>query len=380
VAAEGLQNVQHLVLVGASLAHVQVLQNFAMRRVMSVNITLIAPSLHPVHLGLVPDFVAGSITAESCTMVLDGLLKQAGATWVKATVTGLDAQAKRLTLSNHGRIQFDILSLSHADTSNRTPVQAEASMPGAGQHALNFWPLEIFCTLWPQLTTLAQTRALNIAVVGGSVQAVALALAVEHGLKNHPGTPPSHQPCRVSLVTGGQAPAAEYPQAVQRQLNRALKRQHITVLRDHCTGINTTELQLASGARLACDAPLLALPPLAPPWQAESGLQLNDAGGIAVNSSQQSISHPTIFVTAGGEPTGRTGRVLVHNLRATLNATALKPLTIPAFSLELLFCGARQAVGVLHTPWGSLSGAGTWLAYWKGRREKNALQRVTTLK
>ena len=55
------------------------------------------------------------------------------------------------------------------------------------------------------------------------------------------------------------------------------------------------ELTLASGARLACDVPVMATRPNAPTIEVESGLALNACGLIAVQASLRSTSHPNVL-------------------------------------------------------------------------------------
>jgi NADH dehydrogenase FAD-containing subunit len=143
---------------------------------------------------------------------------------------------------------------------------------------------------------------------------------------------------------------------------------------------------LASGARLACDAPLLAIGAQAPAWLAGSGLALDDAGFLAVNACQQSLSHPHVFAAGdvasrldaphprSGVHAVRAGPALLANLRAALQAQPLVPYTPPARTLNLLACGARYAIA----SWGNWSFEGRWVWHWKDHIDRKFVARYAS--
>jgi NADH dehydrogenase FAD-containing subunit len=316
------KGLQHLVLVGTGLAHLQVLKSFAERRSAGLKITVIGNTIRPVYFDRVPDFVTGACTAQACAVPLESLLQSCDAVFIEAAVEALEASTHTLTLSNGETIRYGVLSVDTAPSTPRTLLDTQ--WPGATQHALSLYPLEMFCKLWPQLSALAKTRALNVVVVAGHLRqstdsdvnnvtnaekdathtlpAVALALALAHSLTSDP----ANQPSRVTLVTGGGEPAALCPPAVQRHLMTALKQAHITVLRERCASISATELTLASGARLVCDAPVLALDAAPPLFWGKSGLPLDLHGYPAINFNFQSTQQAGIFAIPSGNDELRT--------------------------------------------------------------------------
>ena len=416
MASSGLR---HLVLVGTGVAHLQVLKSFAERRSAGLKITVVGTTTSPVYFDRVPDFVTGSCPAPACTVPLDNLLQSCGAVFIQATVEALDANAKTLKLSHGEPIHYDVLSVDTAPMMPRALLDTQ--LPGATQHAMNLYPLASFCKLWPQLSALAKTRALNVAVVAGRIgypageqtvdsvtnctesdlrkmtnmntaeaihtlPAVALALAIQHSL----ACDPANQPSRVTLVTGGGEPAALCPSAVQKHLLAALKRQHITVLRDCCTSISATEVRLVSGTRLACDAPVLALDAPAAYFWSKSGVSLDSYGFPAINFNLQSVNQACIFITppehddvnttAVSQLSVRTGPVLTpllaYNLRAALDNTPTKACPRPTYSLKLFSSGYQRAIAVWRSPWGCLTLEGTWV--WRSWRWRHWTPHVDT--
>ena len=359
--------IQHLVLLGAGHSHLHVLQGLAQRRPANLNITVIAPFPQQLYSGMLPGFVAGHYTLEQCVIPLDGLLARCGARYIQSMAVAIDAAAQSVTLANGESVSYDWLSLNTGPVMDREKI--EATMPGAREHALFVRPIEAFGQLWPQVAALAYSRPIHLVVVGAGAAGLELAMAAAHALRS-PAYPAGS---RVTLLSGGVPAAQNYPAGVQRRVLIALQRLRISVLPDTCVGMEPGEILLASGARLACDAPLLALGAQAPAWLAGSGLALDEAGFVAVNRFQQSTSHPNVFAAGdvasradaphprSGVQAVRAGPPLLDNLRAALQAEPLQPYLPPKRTLSLLSCGDCYAIAA----WGDFSVEGRWVWRWK---------------
>jgi len=163
----------------------------------------------------------------------------------------------------------------------------------------------------------------------------------------------------VSLVTGGM-PLSVHPATVQRRLLCALKRRRITLFVDRCVEIAASHVVLGSGARLACDAPIVATALQAPAWLHASGLALDEHGAVAVGPTLQSLSHPQVFAA------GDAARVLALNLRRFTGGGELQHDRPPTRALKLMSCGEREAIAA----WGEWSVKGCWVRWWKDRNDR----------
>ena len=365
---------KHLVLLGAGHAHVHVLHGLAQRRPADLNVTVIAPYPRQLYSGMVPGFVAGHYTLDECVIPLEPLIARSGARFNCTSAVGLNMAEQRVMLAHGGSVHWDWLSINTGPVMDRDAI--EERMPGAREHALFVRPIEPFGQWWPRVRALADTRPIHLAVVGAGAAGLELAMAAAHAMP---------QGCRVTVITGGVPVAATYPTGVQRRVLRALKHLNITVLPDSCIGFAAGEVLLSNGARLACDAPLLAVGAQAPAWLRGSGLALDDAGFVAVNAAQQSTSHPNVFAAGdvasrqdvahpkSGVFAVRAGPPLLENLRASLEAQPLKPHRPPLRTLNLLSCGSRHAIA----SWGGLSLEGRWVWHWKDRIDRQFIRRYT---
>lgn len=346
-----------LVLLGAGQAHIELLSNLAANPLAGVQVTLIAPYPLQLYWGMVPGFVAGHYARDDCTIALEPLLKKAGVRWLSHGTAALDVNARTISLIDGSTFGFDWLCLNPGPLQDRH--QIELALPGAREHGLFVRPLEAFGTLWPRVTELGTERALRVAVLGGGATGVELAMAIRQRLRAS----------SVTLVSGGPQVAANYPAEVQQRLIQALKQRGITLLPDLAVGIEAGQVLLGSGARLACDVPVIATGAQPPAWLGDSGLTLDQQGFVALDAFQRSVSHPHVLA-AGNVPT-RADRTLAKNLYALLSGSKTLHHTPAVNTLHLLSCGDRRAIA----NWGSFSAQGRWVWWLKDWLDRSYIRR-----
>ncbi len=351
---------QQLVLLGAGLAHLQLLAQLATQAIAHTEVTLVAPQPRPVYPGMLPGFVAGHYALEDTSIALEPLVQRSGIRWVQRSVVAMDAQQQRLRLDDGSTLSYDWLSVNTSPVQDRD--QLEQALPGSREHGMFLRPMEAFCALWPRVVDMGSSRPLRIAVIGAGAGSIELALAARRRLPN----------AAVTLVCGSAPLLSHFPGGLQQRLSAVLKRHNVTVLQDTALAITTAGIQLGCGAELACDVPLLTTGAQPPRWLADSGLTLDDHGFVAVDGHLRSTSHSRVFAvgdvgTRASRSSIRTGQVLATNLAAAISGLATKPHPAPATSLLLLACGGKYAVG----SWRGLGAQGRWvwwLKNWLDRR------------
>jgi NADH dehydrogenase FAD-containing subunit len=159
----------------------------------------------------------------------------------------------------------------------------------------------------------------------------------------------------------------------------------VTLFREACTGVEPGALVLASGARLACDVPVIATGVGPPAWLGTSGLALDERGFVSTGPTLQSTSHPEVFAAGdvasrwdaphprSGVHAVRAGPPLALNLRRFIGAGELQPYTPQRRTLNLLSCGERRAL----MAWGDWVAEGRWAWWWKDRIDRAFIRRFT---
>jgi NADH dehydrogenase FAD-containing subunit len=358
---------RHLVLLGSSTAHVQVLLALARRRPAGLDITLVAPDERPIWPPRLAACVSGREPLDACRLPLDHLARRVGARLLTAPVSGLDADARVVTLQGEEPLVWDWLGLDTRAAPDG--LEIETALPGARAHALPLHPLDDLARLWPRVLALAQSRAVHLAVVGHHKAAVELALAAAHALGRAPCQPGSH----VSLVSGGGEVPAGWSPSAQKRVAQALRHRGISVLPQACTGFSEGQVHLAGGARLACDVSVLAADLRPPAWLTGSGLALDAEGQVRVNAGGQSTSHPTVFAEGPGASNG-AGSAAARNLCAAVNGRSPAAHTPRLPGAELLDRGDGGAVG----DGGAGLIGGRALGLWKNIRERRFLMACAT--
>jgi pyridine nucleotide-disulfide oxidoreductase family protein len=368
---------KRVLLLGGGHAHLLVLRALAQQPLAGAEVMLLTPYRELTYSGMVPGLVAGHYGAAQCRIALAPLAAAAGVHLVEGQATALDTAARRVQLADGRTADYDVLSL---DTGS---VQSRDSLPGAREHGLFVRPIEPFVELQERLDALAQQRPLNVVVLGGGAAGFELALALQHRLQGRsPGS-------RVALLSGDGAALAGYPPAVMAAGARALARRRITVFRERAAALQAGAVLLASGARVACDAAIIATGAEPAPWLAGSGLALCPRGFVLTGPTLQSTSHAEVFAAGdvatradsphakSGVYAVRAGQPLALNLQRFVGGGPLVPYQPQARTLNLLSCGGRSALtvwgglGLGEQPWGRLA----W--WWKDRIDRAFIARFS---
>ena len=367
---------KRLVLLGGGHAHLHVLQALAREPLAGAQAVLITPHAHLTYSGMVPGVVAGHYAPEQARIPLAPLCEAARVSLIPSQAMALDAGRRVVTLADGRVAEYDVLSLDVGGTQDR------AALPGARAHALFVRPIEPLVELLGRLGERAMQRALDVVVVGAGAAGFELALALAWRLARV-----GDGASRVALVTGGAEPLAGYPAAVVARGRKALARCKITLFREACTAVEGGALVLASGARLACDVPVIATGVGAPAWLRASGLALDERGFVRTGPTLQSPSHPEVFAAGdvavrddaphprSGVYAVRAGPPLALNLRRFIGAGALQAYTPQPRTLNLLSCGERRAI----MAWGDWTAEGRWAWWWKDRIDRGFIRRFALL-
>jgi pyridine nucleotide-disulfide oxidoreductase family protein len=364
-----------VLLLGGGHAHVQVLQALAQQRLAGADVALVTPFARQLYSGMVPGVVAGHYRVDDCAIDLLPLAAAAGVHFIESSAVALDAAARSVRLGDGRQVDYDLLSLDTGGAMDRD------RLPGAREHGLFVRPMEHFVRLLDGLWDLSARRVLDVVVMGGGAAGVELALALAHRLAGR-----GEERARVALVTGGQEPLAGGSPRLMRHALAALARGRVTVFREPCRALEAGAVRLGSGARLACDVPVLATGAEAPAWLQGSGLDLDEQGFVRTGPTLQSASHPDVLAVGdvatradrslarNGVHAVRAGPVLTLNLRGLVGGGPLVAHQPPARTLSLIATGDRRAIA----SWGHWSAQGRWVWWWKNRIDQRFVARFRT--
>ena len=363
---------RHLVLVGAGFAHLQLLAQLRQNMPADLGVTFITRQQEYVQPALLIKAISHGRNVEQSTIDIAPLLRKAGVRWLAQNVQTLRASDKTLLLDDGRSLHFDWLSVDLEPVQNRDLV--ERQLPGARANGLFVFPTTSFCNLWPRVAALAADKPLRVALVAATQDstghadnfALELALAIAHAFKGS----------AITLITSNQQLAAGTA-VFQSCIQGLLRHHHITVLPDAASAIQPGEIILASGARLACDVPLVATPADIPLLLLSSDLQQDENGQVNLDRWQRSNSHPFVFVprNASRSAANKWLKVLTDTFRGKpLGAPAAGSAQTASAGPHFLNCGDGKTLVV----WGKLALQSRLVDYLRANRARLDLKGLAT--
>lgn len=343
-----------LVLVGGGHTHALVLRKWGMNPLAGARLTLIDPAPTAAYSGMLPGFVAGHYTREELDIDLVQLARFAGARLIMARATGLDLEARRITVEGRPPVAFDVASFDVGITS------AMPALPGFAEHGVPAKPLTPFAHRWDAFR--AAEGAARVAVIGGGVAGAELAMAMAHAL-NQRG-----RQAEIHLIDRSRA-LTEATVTGRRILFDALGRLGVTVIENASVAeVRADAVVLEDGRRIASDFTVGAAGARPHDWQTKLALGL-EGGFISVGPTLQS-SDPAIFAVGdcahlshaprpkAGVYAVRQAPILLENLEAALAGGVMRPYRPQSDYLKLVSLGDKAAMA---EKWGrGYSGATLW--------------------
>lgn len=345
-----------IVLVGGGHSHALVLRRWAMNPLPGVRLTLISRDVLTPYSGMLPGYVSGHYSFDDIHIDLLRLCAWAGVRFIKAEMTGIDLDAKSVSLLGRPNVSYDVLSL---DTGSTPTLE----VPGAKQHVTPVKPVHSFIERWDSV--LSRTPS-SLGVVGAGAGGFELVMAMAHRMAN--------QSVALHWFLRGESPMSDRPAKVGAEALACAVQAGIEVhKRFDVSEVKHGVVRAADGREQGFDELLWCTAASAPAWPAECGLATDNRGFVATQATLQSTSHPDVFATGDigtqvQTPSAKAGvfavrqaPVLFYNLRAIVSSKALKTYTPQKDFLSLVSTGKQKAIGSRS----GFSFSGTWVWRWK---------------
>ncbi|MCC5982850.1 MAG: selenide, water dikinase SelD [Rhodobacteraceae bacterium] len=348
-----------LVLLGGGHTHALVLKRWAMDPLPGARVTLISPDPTAPYTGMLPGHVAGHYGREELEIDLVQLARRAGARLILDRACGIDRSAQTVALQGRPPVAYDVLSVDIGISSDLP------ALPGYAEHAVSAKPLGRYAARWERFVQAVATGAAppQVAVIGGGVAGVELALAMAHRLRGTRGA-------QVTVIEAAPAPLPGIGAGARARLLAHMAAAGVSLRTGTAVaGITAEAVRLEDGAHLPAALVVGAAGTRPQDWLRGTGLDLTQ-GFITVGPTLQSPTDPRIFAAGdcahmrhaprpkAGVYAVRQAPVLLHNLRAALaEAGRLRQYHPQRDYLKLVSLGGRRA---LADKWG-LPLEGRWL-------------------
>ncbi len=355
-----------VVLIGGGHAHALMLRQWAMRPVQGVRLTVINPAPTAPYTGMLPGFVAGHYDRHELDIDLVRLTQSAGARLILGLATGIDRDAKRIAVTGRPDVAYDIASIDIGITSSMD------DLPGFAEHAVAAKPLGPFSTAWDAFRQRENPGP--VAVIGGGIGGVELALAMKHRLGE------SGQVAIIEAETVLSGVTADARTILCDEMSRAGIKIYEGVVPIEVT---SNQVKLSDDTVVASEFTVGAAGARAFGWLKETGLELEN-GYVRVDANLRSLTDPTIHAVGdcahivhaprpkAGVFAVRAAPVLTHNIAAELTGGSLKRFDPQSRYLKLISLGRKAAVADKYR----FAPKGAWAWNWKDRIDRAFMDRL----
>ncbi len=365
-----------VVLIGGGHAHALVLRRWGMRPLPGARLTVINPDPSAPYTGMLPGHVAGHYSRDALEIDLVRLARFAGARVILGRAEGIDRATRRVRVTGRGDIAYDIASIDIGITSDLP------ELPGFAAHAVGAKPLGPYAVRWQAFLAAVRAgqQAPEVAVIGGGVGGVELAMAMAHALRAANVVP------AVSLVDRGRVLDTLRPGTRAALLERMAGLGIRVVEMAGVRQITEETVVLSDGQTLPGRFVVGAAGARPQDWLAETGLALSD-GFIAVDETLRSVTDPAIYAVGdcahlshaprpkAGVYAVREAPVLYHNIRADLTGRQRRRYAPQRDYLKLISLGGTSALADKA----GLRLAGELLWHWKDRIDRAFMRKFHDL-
>ncbi len=369
--------VRDLVLIGGGHAHALVALMWGMKPLEGVRLTVINPHPSAPYSGMLPGYIAGHYQRSDLEIDLVKLARFAGARLILGHAEAIDPEARLVQVSGGREIAWDVASID---------VGIHAQMPeieGFDAYGTGAKPLDVYAARWQDFRAraLAGEVAPEVAVIGGGIAGVELALAMAHALRAGGLTP------RVALIEAG-GEILRDNRAAKPALARAMSALGVEVVVDAAVErLEADRLVLGDGREVASRFTVAAAGARAHDWLARAPLPLSEGGFVRVGANLEVEGHPGLFAAGdcahlshaprpkAGVFAVRAAPVLYHNLAAAITGAPMRAFRPQKHYLKLISLGGKQAIA---EKWGrAASGALLWR--WKDRIDRKFMDKFHSL-
>ena len=208
-------------------------------------------------------------------------------------------------------------------------------------------------------------------MVGAGAAGFEVILALEHRIRTRIG---GNSKPRLRLLTDAPRILPEFPSRLRRYAERLLHERGILVhARARASAIDPRGIHLADGTRIDAEHVIFVTGAAPAAMYAQSALQTDARGFIAVSPGLQSLSHPEVFACGdvasvldhprpkAGVFAVRQGPPLIRNLRRALAGEPPLPFVPQRNYLVLLSTGRKHAIATRN----GYTVHGEWVWRWK---------------
>ena len=270
-------------LIGGGHANVQVLKKLSLNKVKGLHTILISEHYEATYSGMTPGFIHRDFSRDEISIDLQRLCFNAGATFVKDKVIGIETDIQKLELHNYHTIYYDLLSINTGSISNTKNINIEDL-----SKCFFVKPISSLVKNLVQIDQAVGNKKNKIAIIGGGVASYELAFSL---IKRY------EKPIEITILGKKILEEKNLNQKTRNNLRAIAKNLGIKEYLGEVISINETYLNLKNGEKIECNFSLLSTGANIEMWLSDSNLDKDESGFITVDNNLLSTNKKNIFVT-----------------------------------------------------------------------------------
>ncbi len=316
---------KQLLLVGGGHAHMMVLAEIATFVDKGYDVTVIGPSEYHYYSGMGPGMLGKFYSPDDIRFATKQVVERQGGRFVLGRAVRVDPEKKIVTLESDESVSYDVVSFN---AGSQVPT---LSIDGDFENIYSVKPIEKLLEARERIEALLKVKPIRIGVIGGGPSSAEIAGNVWRLAEDLGGNR-----AKISIFSS-KAFMKRFPSGVRKRVLKSLRKRGVRVV-EHSPvkEIRTGRVIADTAESHDLDFIFLALGVTPSGIFRTSGVPVGPDGGLLVNKYLQSTAHPDMF--GGGDciyfqdrPLDKVGvyavrqnPVLLHNLRAHLEGTALQ--------------------------------------------------------
>ena len=351
---------REIILVGGGHAHALFLRKWAMHSIPGVQISLISPSSEATYTGMLPGFLAGHYSKEEIVIDLVKLCRFSGVRLILGSVSNIISSENLISIDGRCSLKYDVASINIGVTSTIN----DRKRFNLNTHSIR--PLGSFVDRWTDFKEQINRKKVvpNIAIVGGGIGAVEVALAMCYSIRKLGIVD-------YSITILDRSEVLKNVGSSTRNIIMSTLKDYSIATFNHVRVLECDEncVRLENGQEIKSNFTVIAAGATAYEWLQKTDLSLKD-GFINVDKNLQVIGSPNIFAVGdcanlncfprpkAGVFAVRQAPVLFKNIQAKLLKGSLKAFSPQKNYLKLISLGEKKAVSDYILP--SVSGRAVW--------------------
>lgn len=345
-----------VVLLGIGHTNAHVLRKWKMKPLENAELVCVSNFPISTYSGMLPGALSGQYPSEKMEIDLVRLCASAGVRLILDEVVGVDPLEQRLLFRNRPSLAYDALSIGVGSVPTFGDVEISDHNP-----LISVKPMQTFLSrLRDRLEACGGGGNPRVAVVGGGIGSIEIALCLDQRMKTNPTSLglESGQQCDISLITGGDRIGAGLLESTRDKVESHFQRRGIKAIAgSRVAQITPSGLVLKNGATEEADVVIWATSAIAPPILKALSLESDERGFVLTKSTLQSTSSDQIFAVGdsgtmqdqalvkAGVFAVRQGPFLWDNIRRLLENRKLVNYVPQANFLKLINTADGSAIG-----------------------------------